>query len=180
MKTDVPSLHSRILLSKLTFPPSGIRIVPLECRPCGAQVKTTNPDPERWRDTDDSDKGESRSIFFWTFSSANTERAHRQISMCLSSKLELKRQSFKAMLDQESVSEKCRKQFFNSMVLHKQLQTAGMPRISCPGRNSTIGLLMDPAAERKQRAHAAGHFSTNWPIPAYRFCHSAIFHPKTP
>ena len=35
-------------------------IVPLqECRPCGAQVKTT--DPERWQEPGDSSKGESRS-----------------------------------------------------------------------------------------------------------------------
>ena len=54
---------------------------------------------------------------------------------CLSSKLKKKTQSFKAMLAQESASEKYRKQ----SVLHDQ--TAGMPWTSCPGRNNTIGLL---------------------------------------
>ena len=45
-----------------------------------------------------------------------------------------KKQSFKAMLGQESASEEYRKQRF----LHDR--TAGMPRTSCPGRNNTIGL----------------------------------------
>ena len=48
---------------------------------------------------------------------------------------EKKKQLFKAMLGQESASEKYRKQCF----LHDR--TAGMPRTSCLGRNNTISLL---------------------------------------
>ena len=40
--------------------------------------------------------------------------------------------------------------------------------------------LIDSAAERKRRAHAAVHFDRNWPIPTHTFCHSAIFHLNTP
>ena len=50
--------------------------------------------------------------------------------LCLSSKLK-KKQSFKALPGHESASEKYRKQRF----LHDR--TAGMPRTSCPDRNTS-------------------------------------------
>ena len=101
---------------------SGVRyIVPLECRPCGPRVKTT--DPERLRETGDSGKGESRSnLDFWP----NID--------CVFQSSWKKKQSLKATLGKESASEKYRKRFLHD-------RTAGMPRTSCPGRNNTIGLL---------------------------------------
>ena len=74
----------------------------------------------------------------WTFSCANAGRAHHQTSTVSFKQAEKKQQqSFKAMVGHESASEKYRKQCF----LHDR--TAGMPRTSCPGRNNTIGLLLD-------------------------------------
>ena len=73
----------------------------------------------------------------WTFSSVNAVRAHHQTSTVSFKQAEEKKQSFKAMLGEESASKKYRKQRF----LHDR--TAGMPRTSCPGRNNTIGLLFN-------------------------------------
>ena len=40
--------------------------------------------------------------------------------------------------------------------------------------------LIEPAAERKQRARADDDRRSNRPSPTHRFCHSAIFRPITP